>query len=639
MQFRWNLREHCALVCYVAKWFVIASVLGIGIGTAVALFLWSLEKATQARFAHPALLFGLPLAGLAIGLLYHFFGRKVESGNNLIIEQIHEPGAGVPLRMAPLVLIGTVATHLFGGSAGREGTAVQMGGSLAGEMGRWLRMSSQNARTLLMAGIAGGFGAVFGTPLTGAVFAMEVLAIGRMSYEAIIPCLIASIVGDCTVRVWGLEHSHYHIASMLPHSGWLAATPLSGILVLKVAIAAVAFGLASLLFAEATHWVQHTFKRFVRWPVLRPVIGGCLVIGMTLLLGTSDYLGLGTTAPASNPHAITIQSCFSLGGATAWSWWWKILFTAVTLGSGFKGGEVTPLFFVGAALGNVLARLLGAPVDLFAGLGFVAVFAGATNTPLACTIMGLELFLPGSAGLLNSGFVIYLALACFLAYLFSGHSSIYLSQRIGTPKIDSTEALPEVPLHVARNLHPPMVPRTSNGVRTRKVLRSSLTKGESEMTHSSSVHAREVGQLRIFMMPRDRNKKKGFRGFFAKPLYQELISAAKEHGLLNAIAQRTHYGYSGQGKILCDQSPEIPNDRLTLCVEIIGARELLESFCKSQVELLRDKVVVYEKLEHWEFGITGAVVDENGLEHEAGQAPEDLVDDVEGENEEEHEAA
>jgi H+/Cl- antiporter ClcA/PII-like signaling protein len=633
MPLRWNLREHCALGGFAAKWFAIASLLGVAIGSAVALFLWCLEHATLVRFAHPALLYGLPLAGLAIGLLYHIFGRDVESGNNLILDQIHEPGGGVPLRMAPLILIGTVFTHLCGGSAGREGTAVQMGGSFAGGMSRWLKMSPQDARTLLMAGVAGGFGAVFGTPLTGAIFAMEVLAIGRMSYEAIIPCLIASIVGDCTVRVWGLDHSHYHISSLLPHNALSAPIPLNALLVLKVAIAAVAFGLASVLFAETTHRLQRTFKWLVPWPFIRPVIGGCLIIAMVLLLGTRDYLGLGTVAPPNDASAVTIQSCFAVGGATAWSWWWKILFTAVTLASGFKGGEVTPLFFVGAALGNTLARLLGAPVDLFAGLGFVAVFAGATNTPLACTIMGLELFLPGSAGLLDSGFGIYLAVACFLSYLFSGHSGIYLSQRIGTPKIDSTGILPEVSLHVARQLRPSMSTFTNTKSRLERVLQPSLPPGESEMSHSSSVRAREVGQLRVFMTPRDRRKKKGFRGLFMKPLYQEIISAAKEHGLLNAIAQRTHFGYSGQGNIQSD-NVEIPNTNLSLCVELIAVREQLESFCIQQAELLSDKVVVYEKLEHWQFGISGAFVDEEGVEHTAGK-----IDGEEGENEEEHEAA
>ncbi len=570
------------------------------------------------HFNYPSLLYALPLAGLAIGLLYHWFGRSVESGNNLILEQIHEPGGGVPLRMAPLVLIGTIITHLFGGSAGREGTAVQMGGSLAGGLGRWLKMSSADARILLMAGIAGGFGAVFGTPLTGAVFAMEVLAIGRMSYEAIIPCLIASIAGDCTVRMWGIDHSHYHIASLLPRGALSSPIPLNALLLLKVAIAAVAFGLTSVLFAELTHRLQRGFKRLIPWPYIRPVIGGCLIIALVFLLGKRDYLGLGTVAPPGDPHAVTIQSCFTAGGATAWSWWWKILFTAVTLAAGFKGGEVTPLFFIGAALGNILARLLGAAVDLFAGLGFVAVFAGATNTPLACTIMGLELFLPGSAGLLDSGFGIYLAVACFLAYLFSGHSGIYLSQRIGTPKTESSDALADVSLRVARELRPSFHQSLSITTKTQIVLQPSPS-GASEMSHSPSVRSREVGQLRIFMTPRDRRRAKGFRSFFAKPLYQEIIAAAKQHGLLNAIAQRTYFGYSGQGKIQSD-NPEVPNASLSLCVELIAAREQLESFCNQQSELLSDKVVVYEKLEHWQFGISGAFVDEQGMEHLAGES-------------------
>jgi H+/Cl- antiporter ClcA/PII-like signaling protein len=625
MPFRWNLREHYALAWYVAKWFVFASLLGAVVGSAIALFLWCLEHATLWRFAHPAVLFGLPAAGLAIGLLYHLFGRNVESGNDLILDQIHEPGGGVPLRMAPLVLIGTVATHLFGGSAGREGTAIQMGGSLAGGLNRWLKLSQQDGRTLLMAGIAGGFGAIFGTPLTGAVFAMEVLAIGRMSYEAIIPCLIASIVGDCTVRAWGLDHSHYHISSLLPHNTLSAPIPLNGILVLKVAVAAIAFGLVSILFAETTHSLQRLFKWLMPWSFARPVVGGCAVIAMVFLLGTRDYLGLGTVAPSYDPGAITIQSCFFHGGATAWSWWWKLLFTAVTLASGFKGGEVTPLFFIGAALGNTLATLLGAPVDLFAGLGFVAVFAGATNTPLACTIMGMELFLPGSVGLLDSGFGIYVALACFLAYLFSGHSGIYLSQRIGTPKIDSADALPEVSLRVARELHAQPSQNLFRYLHSQIVVKP-LTKGEMEMSQSSLVHTREVGQLRIFMAPRDRRKKKGFRGFFGKPLYQEIISAAKEHGLLNAIAQRTHFGYTGQGRIQSDNS-EIPNANLSLCIELIAVRKELEAFCKAQGELLRGKVIVYEKLEHWQFGISGAFVDQDGIEHLPVKSTDESKDD------------
>ena len=340
--------------------------------------------------------------------------------------------------MAPLVLIGTVVTHLFGGSAGREGTAIQMGGAIAGELCRRLRIKPADARLLLTAGMAAGFGAVFGTPLAGAVFAIEVLAIGRISYAALVPCLIASVVGDWTALAWDVSVGGLHFR--IAHTAYAVADfaggeHLSLVLLGKVALAAIAFGFAGLLFAELTHGVQSVFKKFIRRDILRPFVGGLVVIGLVYLIGTRDYLGLGVHAPPSDPNGVSIVSCFAPGGATPWSWWWKILFTAVTLASGFKGGEVTPLFFVGAALGNAMAVLLHAPVDLFAALGFVAVFAGATNTPLACTIMAIELFGGGHSQPFTSGFVVYAATACCLAYVFSGHSGIYLSQRIGTPKL------------------------------------------------------------------------------------------------------------------------------------------------------------------------------------------------------------
>jgi H+/Cl- antiporter ClcA len=340
----------------------------------------------------------------------------------------------VPSRMAPLVLIGTLITHLFGGSAGREGTAVQMGGSLAGTWARWLRLNEEDTRILLMSGVAAGFGAVFGTPLAGAIFAIEVLAIGRLSYQALIPCLIASIIGDEVESAWGIGHTHFAIVMGDPLSAVSTTTSLDWLLSGKVAIAAVFFGLASVLFAELTHALNWTFNRWIAIAWLRPAVGGCIVILLVWLLGDRDYLGLGVAANPNDPAAVTIQSSFQAGGAGWLSWWWKLLFTAVTVSCGFKGGEVTPLFFIGAALGNVLGQLLGAPVDLMAGLGFVAVFAGATNAPLACTIMALELFAPGNGSLLSSGFVVYAAIACFLSYFLSGHSSIYHAQRIGVPK-------------------------------------------------------------------------------------------------------------------------------------------------------------------------------------------------------------
>jgi len=365
-------------------------------------------------------------------------GRPDEGGNNLIVEQIHEPGAGVPLRMAPLILVSTIVTHLFGGSAGREGTAVQLGGSLASAFGKLLRLNPDEVRLLLMAGIAAGFGAVFGTPIAGTIFALEVLTVGRIEYEALIPCLIAAVTGDWVCQLWGIGHTHYAIAF---HSA-LPGFHLDILLLAKVALVGVACGLMGHLFAELSHSAWALVKKLVPLAPLRPILGGLLLIALVYALGSRQYLGLGVWSP--NPDDATIPGFFDPARVDHWSWLWKTLFTVVTLSTGFKGGEVTPLFFIGAALGSALGHLLGAPVDLFAGLGFVALFAGASNTPLACTIMGIELF-----GAENT---VYLAAACFLSYLFSGHSSIYLSQRLGVPKSDREILAPDLSLRDLREI-------------------------------------------------------------------------------------------------------------------------------------------------------------------------------------------
>ena len=435
MPFHWNFREQLALGRYVVKWILLAAPVAAVIGSACAVFLWLLELATEAQWKEPQLLFLLPIAGAFIAAAYHWFGKNAAAGTDLVMDEIHEPGGGIPTRMAPLILVSTVVTHLFGGSAGREGTAVQMGGSIAASVARWLGLTRIDRRTLLMTGIAAGFGGVFGTPVAGAIFALEVIAMGRITHEAIVPCLIAAIVGDWSCAAWGIHHTDYHREI-------LTQPVLSWLLLGKVALAAAAFGLTSQLFAELTHGLNKAFKRTIKWPMARPVVGGLIVIGLVYLLGTRDYLGLGVRSPPGEPNGVSILSSFKLDGADPFSWWWKIVFTAVTLGSGFKGGEVTPLFFIGATLGNTLAILLDAPIDLFAALGFVAVFAGATNTPIACTFMGLELF--------GAEHALYIAVACTVAYLFSGHSGIYLSQRIATPKLHAAGMTPDISLREQR---------------------------------------------------------------------------------------------------------------------------------------------------------------------------------------------
>jgi H+/Cl- antiporter ClcA len=421
--------EHFSIISHLLRWTILVIPVALSAGSLVALFLWLLDKAIRFRFDHPWLLFLLPLAGIFIFALYKFMGKNAEAGNNLIMDEIHEPGGGVPARMAPMVLITTVITHLFGGSAGREGTAVQIGGSLAQFVAKKFKLSREDTRMLLTTGIAAGFGAVFGTPITGAIFALEVLAIGRIKHDALLPCFIASFLADLTCSAWGIHHTQYHIGFHEAPTIFLHVIHFDLSLLWKVVAIGLLSGLAGVAFAETAHTIRNYGNRFINPKWLIPAIGGGIIIGFTYLLGTQDYLSLGVIGQHAN--SVTIPSCFQPGGATTWSWLWKLLFTAITLGTGFKGGEVTPLFFIGAALGNTFAGLTGAPVDLFAGLGFIAVFAGATNTPIACTIMGAELF--------GTEHLIYYAIACFTAYYFSGHSGIYHSQRVAVSKIDKLD--------------------------------------------------------------------------------------------------------------------------------------------------------------------------------------------------------
>jgi len=421
--------EQFHIAVNLIRWTFLVLPVSIVVGAIVALFLWLLEWATHIRWDNMWLVFLLPLAGVLIFYLYKLWGKNSEAGNNLIMDEIHTPGGGVPFRMAPLVFLSTIITHLFGGSAGREGTAVQIGGSMADFFAKKLKLNQEDRRILLISGMAAGFGAVFGTPITGAIFALEVLAVGKIKYDALLPCLIASLIADITCSSFPIHHTQYTIAFSDKGTGIIPYISFDLALLLKVIIAGVLFGFASYLFSKLSHFIKEKSNRLISIKWLIPVIGAILVVGISYLLGTFDYLGLGVTSP--NKEGISVVSSFSEGGADYFSWFWKLLLTAITLGMGFKGGEVTPLFFIGAALGNTLAIITGAPVDLLAGLGFIAVFAGATNTPLACTMMGIELF--------GSENAIYYAVVCFTAYYFSGSSSIYKSQKIAVSKLQTDD--------------------------------------------------------------------------------------------------------------------------------------------------------------------------------------------------------
>lgn len=400
--------EQISAFSYTLYWLLVSAAVGLFVGSASAFFLVSLEWATQFREENLWIIALLPLGGLLIGLSYHYWGSTVVKGNNQIIDEILLPQNIISLRMTPLVLFGTIATHLFGGSAGREGTAVQMGSSMADQCSRILKVKKRDRKILLIMGISAGFASVFGTPLAGAVFALEVLIVGRIRYDAILPSFIAAILADWVCAgLWGVGHTQYAIP-FVP-----AMQPVH---LLWAVLAGILFGLTGMLFARACSFWSTLFKSTIAWAPLRPLIGGGLIALSVWAIGTTKYIGLGIPTIVEAFHEPLPLYDFLA----------KILYTSFTLGAGFKGGEVTPLFFTGATLGNALAYAIPLPMALLAGMGFVGVFSGATNTPLACTLMGIELF-GIEAGL-------FLAVACVTAYLFSGHTGIYSSQVIGSPK-------------------------------------------------------------------------------------------------------------------------------------------------------------------------------------------------------------
>ncbi len=394
---------------YYAKWIILSGAVGIASGIASAVFLYVLEATTNLREHNEWLLYLLPIGGLLVGGIYHFFGRKVEGGNNLIIDEFHDPKSVIPFRMAPLVLLGTIFTHLFGGSAGREGTAVQMGGSIADQFTHLLKMDREERRTLLMAGMSGGFGSVFGVPFAGTVFGLEVLSIGRLHLWGIVECAVAAFAAHYTTIGLGIHHTNYvhpEVPNMLPEFMGLYAI-----------LAGIIFGLAGRLFAFLSENISKYSKKVVPYLPLRALIGGAI---LSLIYFSSPiatrYAGLGV------PIIVESLKTPILG----FDWLGKLVMTALTLGLGFKGGEVTPLLFVGATLGNALSSFIPIALPLLAVMGFVGVFAGAANTPFACTIMAMELFGP------QVGFMA--AIACFAAYAVSGHHGIYHAQEIHFPK-------------------------------------------------------------------------------------------------------------------------------------------------------------------------------------------------------------
>lgn len=382
------------------KWLAVGGLIG-GIGGVIgSLFHIGVSYATRWRSAHPWVLYLLPLLGLIIVGLYRV--TRVEGKDtNAVIESVHF-GKNVPVLLVPVIFLSTVLTHLGGGSAGREGAALQIGGGIGFETGRLLRLGEKDLPLATLCGMSAVFSALFGTPLTATVFAMEVISVGVFYYAGLVPCLTASLVGYLVSLLMGVPPTRFTVAAPLPE----ACTMLS------VLVLAIGCALVSILFCRGLRETGRMAARLLPNPYWRAAIGGALIIGLTLLVGSTDYNGAGMEL---------VERAVS-GEANAWAWLLKLLFTAVTIGFGFKGGEVVPSFFVGACFGCVLGGLLGLPAGFGAAIGLVAVFCGVVNCPFASIFLSIELF--GAGGLL------YFAVACAVSYLLSGYCGLYSSQTI-----------------------------------------------------------------------------------------------------------------------------------------------------------------------------------------------------------------
>lgn len=381
------------------KWIAVGCIVGCIGGIVGSLFHIGVEMATGLRGQHPWVLWLLPVGGLVIVGLYKLC--KVEGkGTNAIIESVHF-GKDVPALLVPVIFLSTVLTHLLGGSAGREGAALQIGGGIGYQVGRAMSLGEKDLPLATLCGMAGLFSALFGTPLTATVFALEVISVGVLYYAGLIPCITAAMVGYEMSLLMGVEPTRFQLV-MPPLSAWT---------MVLVAVLGIGCAIVSIIFCKGLHVTEHLAEKYIPNVWLRVMAGGAVLIVLTLLIGT-DYNGAGMNIVAD---ALS-------GTAKHGAWLLKILFTAVTIGCGFKGGEVVPSFFVGATFGCLAAGYLGLPAGFGAAIGLVAVFCGAVNCPIASVVLSVELF--GATDML------YFAMACAVSYMLSGYCGLYSSQTI-----------------------------------------------------------------------------------------------------------------------------------------------------------------------------------------------------------------
>lgn len=385
-----------------AKWVLFAVITGAIVGLVSSAFYFVLSYVNGVREENSWLIYLLPIGGLAIVGLYKLMKNEKDGGTNLVISAIHS-GDRIPLRMTPSIFISTALTHLFGGSAGREGAALQIGGSIGNALGKLFKFDEKDTHVIIMCGMSAAFSTLFGTPMAAAIFPMEMVSVGVMYYMALVPCVVSSLTAHGIAILLGIPGEAFHVAEI---------PELSLIPVLQVVLVAVICAFVSIFFCGTLHRVEALCKKLFKNPFLRVFVGGCAIVLLTILVGNNDYNGAGM-------HVI--EEAFE-GNVVPYAFVLKALFTAITIGAGYKGGEIVPTFFVGATLGCVLGQAIGLSPSLCAAVGMVALFCGVTNCPISTLLISFELF--GFQGMP------YYLLAVAFSYMLSGYSGLYRSQKI-----------------------------------------------------------------------------------------------------------------------------------------------------------------------------------------------------------------
>lgn len=397
-----KLIHQTKLVGTSIRWVIFAILSGLIVGGIGTLFYFGMYLVTLTRTKNPWLIFLLPVSGLVIVGCYRLLHDEKDTGTNLVLSAIHSDEE-LPLRMAPLIFLSTLITHLFGGSAGREGAALQLGGSIGNGLGKLFCFDDKDKHIMIMCGMSAAFSALFGTPMAAAVFSMEVVSVGVMYYAALVPCVISSLVASMVARYFGVSQELFLIEK-IPAFRFLPAV--------KISVLAILCASVSILFCIMLHSSDHLYKRFFKNAYIRIFVGGCLVIALTLLVGDQTYNGAGMNMIEQYMQGQVPPEAFIL----------KMLFTAVTLGAGFKGGEIVPSFFTGAAFGCLFGNILGFSPSLCTAVGMTAVFCGVTNCPITALLISFELF--------GYDAMPYFLLAVAFSYMLSGYYGLYSSQKI-----------------------------------------------------------------------------------------------------------------------------------------------------------------------------------------------------------------